>query len=101
MHGRRLVDERAAVGVQALDRVARAGAIRVLGRLVVHHLRTVIRQLGHFGQRGALDRARAGNAARIGGHRAADVGVDVDALRLERVSDRDRGEIGSAAARAS
>ena len=82
---------------QAFDRVARAGAARVLGGLVVHDLRAVLGELGHLLERRALDRARFGNAPRIGGHRAADVGVDVDALGVERVADRDRGEIGAAA----
>ena len=64
---------------------------------MVHDFRAVTRQLGHLAERRALDRARARDAARIGGHRAADVGVDVDAFALERVADRDRGEIGAAA----
>ena len=91
------VDDRAAIGRKPFDRVARSGTARVLGGLGVHHFRAVIGQLGHLRERRALDRARGRNAPRIGGHRAADVGIDVDALRVERVTDRDRRKIGAAA----
>ena len=76
---------------------ARAGAPRVLRRFVVHHFRAVLGELGHLGERGALDRARVRDAPRVGRHRAADVGVDVDAPRLQRVADRDGREVGAAA----
>jgi hypothetical protein len=64
----------------------------------MHDLRAVVSQLGHFRQRGALDRSRRSDAPRIGGHRAAYVGVDVHALRFERMSDSDRRKIRAAAA---
>ena len=64
----------------------------------MHHLGAVLRKLVHLFERGAIDDVRGRNAARIGGHRAAHVGVDVDAIRAERVTDRDRRKIGAAAA---
>ena len=56
-----VVDERSAIGLQTFDRVTRTRTMRVLGGLVVHDLRALIRELDHLGQRRALESfARSG-----------------------------------------
>src|SRR6185437_13271701 len=51
-----LVDQRAAVGLQTFDGVARSGAAGITRGFVVHDLRAVFGEFGHFGERRALDR---------------------------------------------
>ena len=93
-----VVDQRADVAAQALDRIRRLGGVREFGGLGMHDFRAVAGEFDHLGRRHAIDRMRVGDAARIGGEHAADVGVDVDRRRLERFAERDRGEVAAAAA---
>ena len=74
------------------------GRVRQLGGLVVHHLGAVAGEFDHLGRGDAIDRVRVGDAARIGGEHAADVGEDVDRGGIERVAQRDRGQVAAAAA---
>ncbi len=92
-----LVNQRAAVGIQAFERIARPGAVGIVRRLMMHDFGAVRGQLGHLFERRALDGARALDALGIGRHRAAHVGVDIDPLGVERVPDGDSREIGSSA----
>src|SRR5579884_383873 len=92
------VDDGSLTGTQSFDRVRGIRAVRQVGRLVVHDFRAVLGELGHLFQARSFDGVRTGDAARIAGHRAAYVGVDVDARRLERVTQRNRGEIAAASA---
>ena len=92
------LDDRAEIGVQTLDRVTRAGVLGKPGCFVMHHLGAMLRKLVHLFERGAIDHVRGRNATRIGGHRAAYVGVDVNAIRAQCVTDRDRREVGPTAA---
>ena len=75
-----LVHDRPAIALAGpLIAVARAGAARVLGGLVVHDFRAVLRELRPSLPSVARGTVWAtGDAPRIGGEHAADVGIDVD-----------------------
>ena len=63
----------------------------------MHDLGAVLREFVHLFERSATDHVRGRNATRIGGHRSADVGVNIDAIGAQCMPNRDRREIRAAA----